>query len=66
MGRQGSRADGTWDEIWIVPGGEVAFVLRRSGPNFVYVGHTYVHGIMDGEECLRRFRDVPMTEINLV
>jgi hypothetical protein len=51
------------DEIWIVPGGEVAFVLRSRRANFSYVGHAYVHGIMDGEECSRRFSGVPMTEI---
>ncbi|KAK4118773.1 hypothetical protein N657DRAFT_650963 [Parathielavia appendiculata] len=59
------------DEIWIIPGGEVAFVLRSRGRNcrgrnFTYIGHAYVHGIMDGQECLRRFRGVPMTEINLI
>lgn len=37
------------DEIWIVPGGEVPFVLRPKGKNFIYIGHCYVHGIMGGE-----------------
>jgi len=38
------------DEIWIVPGAEVAFVLRGLGDGtHQYIGHGYVHGLMQGE-----------------
>lgn len=53
------------DEVWIVPGGEVPFILRpKSGDMFRYVGHCYVHGIMGGEAATR-FRKVEMTEVVL-
>lgn len=36
-------------EIWIIPGVEVPFVLRRIDHGHILVGPCYVHGIMDGE-----------------
>lgn len=44
--------------VLIVPGGEVAFVLRPQGVEFSYVGHAYVHGIMSGKACSERFQDL--------
>ncbi|KAK0624170.1 heterokaryon incompatibility protein-domain-containing protein [Immersiella caudata] len=52
------------DELWIVPGAEVAFVLRRMEQGFSYVGHAYVHGMMGGDAS-HRFRGLDMEEIIL-
>ncbi|KAI8941941.1 hypothetical protein NX059_000055 [Plenodomus lindquistii] len=47
------------DEVWILYGGRVPFILRKAGPslalssgNFTLVGDAYVHGVMDGEAVL--------------
>jgi hypothetical protein len=49
-----------------VPGAEVAFVLRKlQGSEFLYVGHAYVHGIMEGQAC-ERLEGIEMEEIILV
>lgn len=55
------------DEIWIMPGAQVAFILRRgpTGKCHEYVGHAYVHGIMQGEAC-SRFDNVEPEHIKLV
>ena len=38
------------DLVCILQGGPVPFLLRRTGRGeYVLVGDTYVHGIMDGE-----------------
>ncbi|KAK5659162.1 hypothetical protein OQA88_1252 [Cercophora sp. LCS_1] len=52
------------DELWIVPGAKIAFVLRRMGQVFSYVGHAYVHGMMGGKAS-HRFRGLDMEEIVL-
>lgn len=56
------------DEVWCVPGGKVAFVLRLRGVDseFSYVGHAYVHGFMSGKVCSERFEEPPTVEIVLV
>lgn len=37
------------DEIVVLDGGRVPFVIRAQGDNYKLVGACYVHGIMDGE-----------------
>jgi hypothetical protein len=38
------------DSIWIVPGAYVPFILREGKRGqYAFVGHCYIHGIMDGE-----------------
>jgi len=53
------------DEVWIVPGGKVPFILRPKGDGLSrYVGHGYVHGIMGGEAATR-FSNLEMQEVAL-
>src|SRR2546430_19710 len=43
------------DEIWIFPDTRVPIILRKIGwGRRRLVGHAYVHGIMDGEEVIKR------------
>lgn len=44
------------DEIFVLAGGQVLYVLRPDGDCFQYIGESYVHGLMDGE-ALGRLRD---------
>jgi Heterokaryon incompatibility protein (HET) len=37
------------DEVWILLGATVPFILRRVGPCYLFVGECYIHGIMYGE-----------------
>jgi hypothetical protein len=38
------------DEVWILPGATVPFVLRKTSEGrYLIVGDTYVHGVMHGE-----------------
>ena len=37
------------DHIYLLPGGDVPFVLRPTGDEFKLVGGCYIHGIMNGE-----------------
>ncbi|KAK3935504.1 hypothetical protein QBC46DRAFT_50611 [Diplogelasinospora grovesii] len=41
------------DEIWVVPGAKFPFILRAAGDGdngtHRYIGHGYIHGIMEGE-----------------
>ncbi|KAF9871838.1 heterokaryon incompatibility protein [Colletotrichum karsti] len=51
------------DEIWLVKGGRMPLILRRSqAGSYVLVGEVYVHGIMHGEmftnELQAKFREV--------
>jgi hypothetical protein len=39
------------DLIYVLHGGQVPFVLRKSDEAYTFIGECYVHGIMDGE-CL--------------
>lgn len=50
----GSRDTKIGDWIYVLHGGKVPFILRpvqykRVSRSFQYIGHAYVHGIMDGE-----------------
>jgi len=51
------------DEVVIVPGAAVPFVLRKHGNIRLLVGEAYVHGIMDGEAM--KGDDVVMTNIQI-
>jgi hypothetical protein len=44
------------DEIFVLEGGQVFYVLRPFGECFKYVGECYLHGLMDGE-ALKRLED---------
>lgn len=49
----GHRTIEPGDEIWLLEGGRVPFVLRRSqecaeGPQYSFIGESFVYGIMDG------------------
>ncbi|KAJ8121128.1 hypothetical protein ONZ43_g2342 [Nemania bipapillata] len=37
------------DLVSTFDGKNLLFILRPRGPNFEYIGHAYVHGLMDGE-----------------
>jgi len=37
------------DWVCMFHGGQHLFVLRENGPDFTYVGHAYIHGLMKGE-----------------
>ena len=37
------------DEVWVIRGARVPFILRRCEAGFTLVGETYLHGVMDGE-----------------
>ncbi|KAH7130986.1 heterokaryon incompatibility protein-domain-containing protein [Dactylonectria macrodidyma] len=50
----GPRGMRPGDEVWVIRGGRVPFVLRRrenstAGDEFSLVGETYLHGAMDGD-----------------
>lgn len=51
-----SLCDG--DQVWILEGGEVPFVLRqkKDGKTYTLLGYMYVHGIMHGEAMTDEFR----------
>ncbi|KAM5347434.1 hypothetical protein ACJ41O_010439 [Fusarium nematophilum] len=62
---KGPQSLHTTDEIWIMPGAEVAFVLRKSRTGrHLYVGHAYVHGLMSGE-AREEFRGRELEEVVL-
>ncbi|KAF2101478.1 hypothetical protein NA57DRAFT_72920 [Rhizodiscina lignyota] len=44
------------DEVFLLAGGQVLYVLRPLGDCFQYIGECYLHGYMDGE-ALRRLED---------
>ncbi|MCJ1473325.1 hypothetical protein MMC13_001976 [Lambiella insularis] len=37
------------DEVFVILGGEVLYVLRPVGSYYLFVGECYMHGLMDGE-----------------
>lgn len=44
------------DEVWILKGAKVPFLLRRERENrYRIIGEAYVHGIMYGEQDPRRY-----------
>lgn len=43
---QGARAG---DEVFVLLGGQVLYVLRAAGGTYRFLGECYVHGMMDGE-----------------
>ena len=47
------------DEVWLLMGGDMPFILRhlKTEPiTYYFKGESYVHGIMDGEILLQRFK----------
>ena len=44
------------DEIFVLDGGQVLYVLRPVGECFQCIGESYIHGLMDGE-ALRKLED---------
>lgn len=45
------------DEVWILPGGDMPFILRRLDRHLgthEFKGEAYVHGVMDGEFLLQK------------
>jgi hypothetical protein len=44
----GPRSAECGDEVWLLQGARVPFVLRKNGEKFKLVGETYLHGFMDG------------------
>ena len=44
------------DEIFVLAGGQVLYVLRPIGKCFQYIGESYIHGLMDGE-ALQKLED---------
>jgi hypothetical protein len=44
------------DEIFVLVGGQVLYVLRPVGECFQCIGESYIHGLMDGE-ALRKLED---------
>jgi hypothetical protein len=45
----GYRALQENDVIVLLAGGSCPFILRPTGENFIFIGPTYVHGVMYGE-----------------
>jgi hypothetical protein len=37
------------DTVPILLGGDTLYVLRKQGEDYLFLGESYVHGIMDGE-----------------
>lgn len=37
------------DEVFVLLGGEVLYVLRPERDHYLFVGECYLHGLMDGE-----------------
>jgi hypothetical protein len=60
---KGPQSIQTGDEIWVFPGAQVPFILRKVGgdPDRRYrlIGHAYVHGIMHGEAVTRWVNSEP-------
>jgi hypothetical protein len=49
-GHMGLRATAhSGDEVWLLFGGRVLYILRQNGDHFTFVGGCYVHGYMHGE-----------------
>lgn len=50
-GRLGIGPPGTQpgDMVYVLFGGEVPYVLRTQGSRFLFVGESYIHGLMGGE-----------------
>ncbi|KAK5659322.1 hypothetical protein OQA88_1415 [Cercophora sp. LCS_1] len=46
LGPKGVERD---DEVWVVEGARVPFVLRKEGEKWRLLGEAYLHGFMDGE-----------------
>lgn len=47
------------DEVWLLMGGDMPFILRQldtEPTTYHFKGESYVHGIMDGELLLQRFK----------
>jgi hypothetical protein len=40
------------DEVWLLVGADVPFLLRREGEGYRVIGEAYVHGIMHGEAVI--------------
>jgi len=59
----GARAVKAADEVVIVPGAAVPFVLRKYGDTRLLVGEAYVHGVMAGEAM--KGEDAVMTDIQI-
>lgn len=53
--------------ICIVAGVSVPLILRPSGSEYVLIGDSYLHGVMDGEAMkLRQSLELPITQFCLV
>jgi hypothetical protein len=52
------------DEVCVVSGARVPFVLRAQGTFYSLIGECYVHGIMDGEAL--KFQSFQTQEIRVV
>jgi hypothetical protein len=48
-GYVGLGRPGVGDEVWILGGGQVPFLLRPTGKRYLFVENCYVHGVMEGE-----------------
>ena len=57
----GSKSVEVGDQIWLLRGANVPFILRRAGNgngNYRLIGEAYVHGIMHGEAMEGRLGSV--------
>lgn len=61
----GTRALGTGDSVWIVPGCKVPLIFRKieDSKRYRLVGGSYVHGFMDGEALERERLEFWMVEL---
>jgi hypothetical protein len=49
------------DELWILRGARMPFVLRRRDDRqYQLIGEAYVHGIMHGEAVQGNFKPIPL------
>ncbi|KAH0553127.1 hypothetical protein GP486_006687 [Trichoglossum hirsutum] len=51
------------DSIMVIPGAAVPFAIRKEGDNWLMIGETYVHGIMNNEAIIRE--DVSLIEVSI-
>jgi hypothetical protein len=45
------------DQVWVLVGSKIPYVLRAKGQQYQFVGECYIHGVMNGEAILEKDAD---------